>query len=223
MNTYIGHRKRIKEKYKKSGLSGWLDYEVLEFLLGFVIPRKDTKPIAKEVLTKLKTFNKVLDADIKELESINGISEHSALFIHLLKDITLYYLENELYNKDLISSPEAVYNYLKALLKGTQNEEFIVLFLNNRNCLLAVETIEKGIVNKAIVYPRKIVERTLYHHSANIIISHNHPGESLIPSEEDNKITKFIKDALKTIDVNLLDHIIIGGNKYFSFKENNIL
>ena len=219
---YIGHRKRIKEKYRAGGLKGWLDYEVLEFALSYAVPRKDTKPIAKELLSKFKSINGVLDADRKELENIEGVSEHTALFLVFLKDIAIRYAEKGLYNKDLVSSPDVVYDYLKVSLKGAVDEEFKVIFLNSRNRLLAIETIQKGTVNKSVVYPRKIVERALYNHATGVIISHNHPGGALKPSEEDYSITKAIKGALRTVDVALLDHIIIGGNGYFSFKENSI-
>lgn len=217
---YIGHRKRIKAKYKAAGLNGWLDYEVLEFALSYAIPRKDTKPIAKELLSKFKSINGVLDADRKDLENIEGVSEHTALFLSFLKDMAIRYAEKGLYNKDLVSSPDVVYDYLKASLKGALDEEFKAMFLNSRNCLLAVETIQTGTVNKSVIYPRKIVERALYNHATGVIIAHNHPGGSISPSEDDYRVTKAIKDALKTVDVVLLDHILIGGNSYFSFKEN---
>jgi DNA repair protein RadC len=219
---FLGHRKRIKAKYKSSGIKGWLDYEVLEFALSFTILRKDTKPIAKQLLSEFKTLNGVLDADRKELEKVGGISEHSALFLNFLKDISVIYLEKGLYKKDLVSSSDVVYDYLKASLKGLADEEFKVMFLNSRNRLLAIETIQKGTVNKSVVYPRKIVERALHNHATGVIISHNHPGESLKPSEDDYSITKAIKAALRTVDIVLLDHIIIGGNGYFSFKENGV-
>lgn len=124
--------------------------------------------------------------------------------------------------KDLVSSPDIVCDYLKASLKGVADEEFKVVFLNSRNRLLAVETIQKGTVNKSVVYPRKIVERALHNHATGVIIAHNHPGESLEPSEDDYRITKAIKEALRTVDVILLDHIVIGGNGYFSFRENSL-
>lgn len=219
---YLGHRKRIKEKYKAGGLKGWLDYEVLEFALLYAIPRKDTKVIAKELLSKFKSINGVLDADRKELEKVYGISEHTALFLNFLKDIAVFYLEKGLYKKDLLSSPDVVYDYLKASLKGALDEEFKAVFLNNRNHLLAVETIQTGTVNKSVVYPRKIVERALYNHAASVIIAHNHPGGSLKPSEDDCRVTKAIKEALKTVDIVLLDHILIGGDSYFSLRENGI-
>ena len=161
---YIGHRQRIKEKYEKSGMEGWRDYEVLELVLSYAIPRKDTKPIAKELLARLKTLNGVLDADRKELESVNGLSKHSALFLNLLKGITILYMEKGIHRRDLLSSPQAVCNYLMVALKGLSDEEFRMLFLDSRNQLIAMEVLKTGTVNRAVVFPRKIVERALYTH-----------------------------------------------------------
>ena len=221
--THAGHRQRIKDKYKKSGIGGWLDYEVLELVLSYAIARKDTKPIAKELMNQFKTFKGVLDANSKELESVSGISEHTTLFLKLLKDIAVLYLENGLHSKDLLSSPEVVFDYLKASLKGCVDEEFKTLFLNGRNQLIAVETFQAGTVNRSVVYPRKIVEQSLYHHAVGIIIAHNHPAGTLTPSKEDCAVTKAIKDALKTVDISLLDHVIIGGNDYFSFNSKGLI
>lgn len=220
---YAGHRERIKEKYARGGLSGWLDYEVLEFALSYALARKDTKPIAKELLVKFKSLDGVLDADRKELEKIKGISRHTALFLNFLKDMASLYMESALYNKNLLSSPSLVFNYLRTSLKGRANEEFKVMFLNSKSSLLAVETLQTGTVNKTAVYPRKIVERALYCHSTAVIAAHNHPGGSLTPSEDDYKVTKVIKEALKVVEIVLLDHIIIGADGYFSFKEKGLL
>jgi len=219
--SYIGHRQRIKDKYKNSGLIGWLDYEVLELALSYAIPRRDTKPIAKELLSRFKTINAVLDADAQELKKINGISGHTALFLKLLKEIAILYLEKGLQNKDLFSSPTVVYDYLKASLKGAVDEEFKMLFLDGRNQLINTETLKTGTVNRSVVYPRKVVERALYNHATGVIIAHNHPAGTLKPSEDDCTITKAIKDALKTVDITLLDHIIVGDNDYYSFRNNN--
>jgi len=221
--SYVGHRQRIKDKYKRSGINGWLDYEVLELALSYVIARKDTKPIAKELITRFKTIDGVLDADREELKNVLGISEHAALFFSLLKDIAILYLESGLHNKNLLSSPEVVYTYLRASLKGSADEKFKTLFLNGSNQLIAVETLQTGTVNKSAVYPRKIVERALYHHAVGVIIVHNHPAGTLKPSPDDCAVTKTIRDALKTVEISLLDHIIIADNDYFSFNRKGLI
>jgi DNA repair protein RadC len=220
--SYIGHRQRIKKKYEKSGIEGWLDYEVLELALSYAISRRDTKPIAKDLLARFKTLNGVLDADRKDLQSIKGISEHSTLFLRFLKDISILYMEKGIHNRDLLSSPRVVYDYLKVSLKGLADEEFKMLFLDSRNQLIAVETFKTGTVNRSVVYPRKVVERALYNHAVGVIIAHNHPAGSLEPSHEDQDITRAIKEALKTVDITLLDHIIIGSNDYYSFRDNDV-
>ena len=220
--SYIGHRQRIKTKYEKSGLNGWLDYEVLELVLSYAIPRKDTKSIARELLSRFKSINGVLDADNRDLQSINGISKHTALFLNLLKDVSVLYMEKRMFGRDLLSSPQVVYDYLKISLKGLMDEGFKMLFLDNRNQLIAMETLKNGTVNQTIVFPRKIVERALYHNAVGVLIAHNHPSGSLEPSQEDQEVTKDIREALKTVDITLLDHIIIGGNEFFSFRENQI-
>ena len=217
---YLGHRQRIKEKYERSGIDGWLDYEVLELVLSYAIPRKDTKPIAKELLSRFKTINGVLDSDKKDLQSIKEISGHTAFFLKLLKDVAILYAENGIHNRDLLSSPQVVHDYLKASLKGAVDEEFKMLFLDSRNQLIAVETFKVGTVNRSVVYPRKVVERALYNHAVGVIIAHNHPSGALQPSQDDRGITKVIKEALKTVDIALLDHIIIGNNDYYSFRNN---
>ncbi|MDP8265675.1 MAG: DNA repair protein RadC [Candidatus Aceula meridiana] len=223
VSSNSGHRQRIKEKYEKSGMNGWLDYEVLELALSYAIPRKDTKSIAKDLLSHFKTFNGVLDAERKELESIKGISEHSSVFLRFLKDVSILYMEQGIHNRDLLSSPQVVCDYLKVALKGLADEEIKMLFLDGRNQLIEMETLKSGTVNRSVVFPRKVVERALYHHAVGVIIAHNHPDGSLEPSDEDQDMTRAVQEALKTVDIKLLDHIIIGGNEYYSFKENRVL
>jgi DNA repair protein RadC len=220
---YHGHRQRIKKKYAKNGITGWHEYEVLELALSYAIYRKDTKLIAKDLLTRFKTINGVLDADKKDLETIPGISEHTSLLLKLLKDLAILYMENGIHNRDLLSSPQVVYDYLQTSLKGSADEKFRMLFLDSRNKLIAVETFESGTVNFSVVYPRKVVERALYNHAVGVIIAHNHPAGSLEPSPEDQDVTNAIRAALKTVEITLLDHIIIGNNDYYSFRDNGVV
>ncbi|MFH1846465.1 MAG: DNA repair protein RadC [Candidatus Omnitrophota bacterium] len=160
---------------------------------------------------------------MEDLQSVNGISKHSALFLKLVKDISILYMEKGLHDRDLLSSPQVVCDYLKVALKGLSDEEFCMLFFDGRNQLIEMETLKTGTVNRAVVFPRKIVERALYHHAVSVIVAHNHPSGALQPSQEDRDITRTIKEALKTVDISLLDHIIIGGNEYFSFKEKGLM
>ncbi len=221
---YLGHRQRIREKYLKSGFGNWHDYEILELILTYAIPRKDTKPIAKALLRKFKSIRGVFDAEIEELKKTNGIGANAAILINLSKEVVSLYLLGALLEQgNIISSPKAVYNYLQASLRGAKDEIFKVIFLNTANRPVKVETIHIGTVNKAVVYPRKVVEHALRNQAVSVILAHNHPGGSLTPSEDDKNITQVLIKALGTVDVNVLDHIIIGFEGYFSFKEHRLI
>jgi DNA repair protein RadC len=220
---FLGHRQRLKDKFASAGLAGWAEHEILEFLLSFAIPRKDTKATAKQLLAKFGSFSGVLDAAPEDIESVKGVSRHSALFLKLIKSTAACYAAGSAAGKDLVTSPERAVGYLKALLKGSKDEQFHALFLDSANALIASENLQTGTVNKSAVYPRKVAERALYHKAVGVIISHNHPGGTLKPSDDDKRSTEAIKEALRTIEAELLDHLIICGNAYFSFKENGLL
>ncbi|MDO9463920.1 MAG: DNA repair protein RadC [bacterium] len=221
---YLGHRQRIREKYLKSGFGNWHDYEILELILTYAISRKDTKPIAKALLKKFKSVRGVFDAEIEALSTVNGMGTNAATLINLFREaVPLYLLENLLEQENIISSPKAVYDYLQASLRGAKDEIFKVIFLNTANRPVKVETIHVGTVNKAVVYPRKVVEHALGNKAVSVILAHNHPGGSLTASEDDKNITQVLIKALGTVDVNVLDHIIIGLEGYFSFKEHRLI
>ena len=223
MAQCAGHRQRVKDKYRLAGLEGWHDYEILELLLFYAIPRKDTKPAAKRLIERFGSFSSVLDATPQELRTVKGISEHTALFIKIVKDAAKSYAKGRMDGKDIVQSPEAAVAYLKAALKGAPDEEFHALFLNAGNRVLSTEVIQTGTVTRSAVFPRKIVERALHHRATGIIIAHNHPGGVLRPSEDDKRATAAIANALSTVEVSLLDHIIITSAGYFSWKEHHLL
>lgn len=221
--SYLKHRIRVKEKFNKSGFDGWHDYEILELLLFYVIPRKDTKQTSRALIKEFGSIVNIMNQDASALCHIKGVSEHAALFLKVIRDITQLYFKKELPGRDLLANPGFVFDYLRSLLKGSADEEFHALFLDSANRLIAVEKVNTGTVNKTAVFPRKIVERALHNKSSGVIISHNHPGGSLKPSEEDNKSTIAIRNALASVDIDLVDHIIIAGNEYLSMREQNLL
>jgi len=139
------------------------------------------------------------------------------------RGLARHYLGSSAQNRDFVSSPGLAVEYLKSRLKGSKDEEFHALFLDSANRLIICESLHTGTVNKSAVYPRKVAERALYHKAVGVIISHNHPGGSLKPSDDDRLSTRSIKEALDTIETELLDHIIVCGANYFSFKENGLL
>ncbi len=222
-SDHQGHRKRLKQKFEKAGLSGFLDHEILEFLLTFSIPRKDTKPAAKALLDRFKNINAVLDADIRKLTRVPGIGANSGLLIKFVKALCEKYLECKMQKQDVLNSPEAVLDFARMKLEGSPSEIFAVIYLNTKNEVLGFETIQEGIVDRSIVYPRKLVEKCFEQNAAGLILIHNHPSGHPEPSSADKKLTAEIVKVMKSVEIRVLDHLIIGKHGYFSFLENNLI
>ncbi|MDR3113803.1 MAG: DNA repair protein RadC [Endomicrobium sp.] len=211
-------------KFLESGLDAFADYEILEFALIYALPRKDVKPIAKELIKKFGSLKGVVDAQTCELAEVSGLKDYSAALLKLLKSFAVLYSSLEIKESDSISSPEAALNYLKARLSGESKEKFCAIFLNSANKVLNFSEISKGTINKSAIFPREIAELAIASKAASVIISHNHPAGTTDPSKNDIISTQSVKNALKTLDIELLDHIIISSSGgYFSFKENALI
>ena len=224
MNRNQGHRERLRKRFLISGISGFHDYEVLELLLTYVSVQKDCKQIAKELLEKYGNLYTLLSQDSEELQKNNYISERVAVYFKVLFSI----LENLLYRKidkatTVISSNIQLLNYLQHSLANREIEVFKVLFLNTQNELLKEEELFKGTIDRSTVYIRELVKKILDYKAKSIIIVHNHPSGSLKPSQSDIQITSKIKEVLDSLDMKLLDHLIISGKGHFSFLEEGIL
>ncbi len=216
-----GHRQRLYERFSKTGLSGFHDYEIIELILTFVIPRRDTKPIAKELIKQFKSVNAVLHAEPEALEKIDGLGPHSIRFLSLMRHIIAYSLHERYSGRSIISHRKDVEEYLRFHFGMRKDEFFAVLYLDNGNHVLATEEIVQGTVNQCVVYPRSIVEKALKQGANAIIIAHNHPGGSNNASAADWQITKKLFDACKLFDMALLDHIIINRDKVVSLRDDS--
>ena len=224
IKPYEGHRERLRKRFEKSGFQGFHDYEVLELLLTFVLPRIDTKPVARELLYKFKNLSGVLNADIKELQKVKGIKERSAQFLNILSATISYYFQEKAKTGQIqFTNLNDLIIYLKAILKGKKNEVMYVIYLNSQNKLIYAENLSEGTVSETVVLPRKIVENALKQNATTVIIAHNHPGGLAEPSDKDNIMTEQIKNALKTVNITLQEHIIISDEGYFSYRKNGIL
>jgi DNA repair protein RadC len=220
---YLGHRKRLRERFRKNGTEGMHDYEVLELLLTYAIPRKDVKPIAKDLLKRFGSLSGVLDAGQKELEEVANIGPISSTLIRLVKETCGIYLAEKMKNKDVLSSPQAVLDFARVKLAGLPHEAFMVIFLNAKNKVLDYKVLQEGTVDRAVIYPRRMVEEALAHHAAGIILVHNHPSGDSEPSPEDKQLTRSLTEAARTIDLRVLDHIIVGKEGYCSFLESRLM
>ena len=220
---YLEHRKRLKSRFIDSGLDALQDYEALELLLSFSILRKDVKPLAKKLLREFTSVKGVMDADVSALMQIQGITQHTAILIKLTKEFSAQYLKDQAREMIQISCTAELLNYCKMAFGGLQDERFCIISLNSQNRVIEMDTIQEGIVNQAVVYPRKVLECCLKRKASSIILAHNHPSGHVQPSEADIRLTKLLQDTAKVMDIAVHDHIIIGDNKVFSFREEGII
>ncbi len=218
---YIGHRKRLKQRFKKSPDS-FHDYELLELILGYGLPRKDTKPIAKELLKRFGSLKEAFFAPQEQLKEISGISDGLVLFFQAIKELIKRIELQSLAQKTSITHPKDVFDHLKNSIGMLQKEAFYILLLNTKNKIISLDKVCDGTVDRVNLYPREIIEIIIKKKAVNVILIHNHPGGEPQPSKEDIEITKRLKNIFKEIDVHVLDHIIITPNSYFSFRENNL-
>ena len=226
-DTVKGHRKRVKEKFLKTNFDGWHDYEILEFILFYSIPGKDTKPMAKELIKEFGSLKDVLLADSTKLKEVfkkvKGVGKETIYFLHFLKTIAIKYSEFAVKEKEKLSGPQETVVFLKNFI-GTSNEEkMTALFLNASNKVLDCKIISEGTVSRSAVYPSKIVKNAVLTNARSVIVAHNHPGGVCKPSQNDIIATEAIQKALKTVDVMLLDHIIVTNADYYSFKDNGLI
>jgi len=220
---YVNRRKRLRERFQKAGVDGMHDYELLELLLTYSIPRRDVKPIAKTLIDRFGSLAGVLDADREELARIKGVGEMSATLISLVRELYSTYLAENMKKGDVLSSPESVLKFTRVRLAGLVNEAFMVIFLNVKNEVLDYTLLHEGTIDSVAIYPRRIIESALSKHAAGIILVHNHPSGNPAPSREDKALTGEITSAARTLDIRVLDHIVVGKAGYFSFLENNLL
>ncbi|HQP25847.1 MAG TPA: DNA repair protein RadC [Smithellaceae bacterium] len=221
---YLGHRQRLKARFERTGFHGFQDYEVLEFLLYFVLPRKDTKPIAKKLLKRFHNFIGVIHADSRELQKTEGIGSHAAHYLKAIGASISFYFDEKAKHEDFqFTSLDQLVEYFRAALGGKPNEVLRILYLNSKNMLIEAENLSEGTVSEAVAFPRRIVEGALKYRATTVIIGHNHPGGLPEPSDNDNAITEEIVKALKTVGISLQEHVIIAADGYFSYRQNGFL
>ncbi len=220
---YVGHRKRQKDKFLKNPPSSFSDYELVELMLFQSVPRKDVKPLAKELLNKFGNLNNLINATGESLSEIRGMNQNIFMNLKITKELMNRALAAEVINQNVIASWGALLEYLKFNMSNLQLEQFRVLFLNKKNKLIADEIMATGTIDQTPVYPREIIKRILVHEAGAIILVHNHPSGSAKPSNSDIDLTAQIVNACKTVNVTVHDHVIIGKGEYYSFKTNMLL
>lgn len=215
---YHGHRERLRNRFRESGDAALADYELLELLLFRLIPRRDTKPIAKALIERFKTLGGVLGAPINLLQEVNGIGEAVALDLKLAAALSRRMLKSEIKGKTVLGSWSSVIEYCHSAMAHETREQFRILFLDKRNTLIADEVQGHGTVDHTPVYPREVVKRALELSATAIILVHNHPSGDPTPSRADIDMTHTIIATAKPLGITVHDHIIIGKDGHVSFK-----
>ena len=218
---YSGHRTRLRQRFRKTGMEGFQDYEALELLLTYAVPRRDVKPLAKHLIKRFGSLQGVLDAPFEELKEEDGLTENSATYIKVLKDCSALYLRGRArFGGQAISSTGAILDYCRVKLAGLRDEQFLAVFLNSSNEVIADEVIQEGTVNQSVVYPRKVMERALHHSATALIFVHNHPSGACRPSKDDKLITAELVRVARGLQIAVHDHLIICRDGYYSFREH---
>ena len=222
-NSNEGHRQRLREKFLKSGLDGFHDYEIIELLLTLGTPRTDCKQQAKDALKKFCSLKAVLEAEPTGLKEIKGIGDKNVLGLKIAQAVSRRYLADRELDKDFVRSADEVLDYLKHNLRDKNREVFLVIYLNGRNQILKMEELFEGTLSTSAVYPREVVKRALVNDAAALVFVHNHPSGNPNPSQDDLTITKKLKKAAQAIDVSVHDHLIIAGNDVYSFADHGLI
>jgi DNA repair protein RadC len=215
-----GHRERLRQRFAQSGFEGFHDYEILELLLTYAIPRTDIKPIAKALLKHFDTLAGVFDAPVAELKQIKGMGEKGAVFLTLVRQVEVRYLASDLPGKSVFDRPDKVKAHLRLLVQGRGMECFGAIFTDQQHRHVATQVMFEGTVDRAVVYPRNLMKRALELDAKGMILFHNHPGGTPRASEEDIALTKRMQEACLPLDIKLLDHFLVAGKEVLSFKEN---
>jgi DNA repair protein RadC len=218
-----GHRSRLKSRFLEEGLDGFEDHQILELLLFYAIPRRDTNEFSHSLINKYGSLSGVLEADPKDLAKIPGVGENSAILLALIPSLARIYLKDRWGTRPSLDSTAKAGEYVLTLCAGRTYEVFYVICLDAQYHVIYPALVHEGTIDQAPVYPRIIVETALRHKAHSVILAHNHPGGSATPSPQDIEVTKRIQIALEQISISVLDHIIAAGEQYVSCSEKGLL
>lgn len=216
-NVHVGHRQRLRNRAVENNLEGFEEHQILELLLTYVIPQKDTNPLAHDLINEFGSLGGVLNASPKELMQVKGISEYSSSFLSILKDVFRKYKQSITKNILKICNCREAIQYFNQELSDLPDEKLLVVCLDNENNIINKKTLSMGVSNQTIVPIRKIVDIIVKNNCSNVMIGHNHPNGNSKPSVEDDITTKNLVYTLSLSGIKLLDHIIIGQDNSYSY------
>ncbi len=220
---YLGHRERLRQRFLRGGADALADYELLELVLFSARPRGDVKPLAKALLARFGSFAGVISAEPARLREVAGVGDATVAALKTVQAAALAFMREEVIDRPVLSSWDKLLAYCRASMGHRKTEAFRILFLDNRNALIADEIQQTGTVNHTPVYPREVVRRALELGATAIIMAHNHPSDDPTPSRADIEMTRAVAEAAAKLGVTLHDHIIVGRTRHTSFKALGLL
>ena len=216
MSIHDGHRQRLKQRFLEEGLESFTDIQVLELLLFFSVPRQDTNPIAHALPDHFGSLYQVLEAPVEELRKVKGVGEQSALLLSLMNDVARYFQVDRTMREKILPTVQACGEYLVPFFFGRNVETVFLLCLDAKCKVLCCKEVGQGSVNSAGISVRKIVETALAANATTVVLAHNHPSGVLTPSRGDIDVSIQVGNALKPVEIELLDHIVVAGSEYCS-------
>ncbi|WP_422061149.1 RadC family protein [Sphingopyxis sp.] len=219
---HMGHRSRLRSRLLGDAES-MADYEMVEYLLALAIPRRDTKPLAKALLREFGSLAQLIAADPESLRRIDGMGDGAIAALKIVQATSLRMLKGEFRDKPLLSSWDALLDWLRADMGPIEIERVRILYLNSRNMLIRDEVASEGSIDQSAIYVREVVKRALELGAAALIVVHNHPSGNPEPSRQDIAMTRDIAEAAGKLRIILHDHVIIGGSDYRSLRAMGLL
>lgn len=223
MDAHSGHRARKKQQFSQHGLDAFGDHEVLELLLFYAIPQRDTKPIARALLGHFGSLEAVFTAPLEELRKVKGVGENAACLIHLILPLYRRVRTDSRCHEQILNSARNAGDFVVNLFAGVRDEVAYLLCLDVKCKLLLCTKLNDGVTNAVTLNVRRILEIALLHHASGIILAHNHPSGLALPSHEDYTATRQIQDALQAVNIALVDHIIVADDDFVSMADSGFL
>jgi DNA repair protein RadC len=222
---YHGHRERLRARFLAAGFAGLADYEIIELLLTLAIPRADVKVAAKQLIQQFGNLRGILDAKPEEISTVPGLGAVTPVALRIIREAAVLYLQQTAEGRDVLIEPGAIQSFWRARLSASPVELFQVAYLDSGYRLLrdGVETLEEGTIDRASVYPRRVVEAALRRGAAVLVFAHNHPNGDAKASDQDKTLTRALVLAASTVQIKVLDHLIIAGDTVFSFRAEGLL